>query len=209
MSSRRSRRAGSRTSTVLSRYIRSSRKRFSRVSEVTSALVAEMSRTSTLTVRELPTRFSSPVSRTRRSFACWVSGMLAISSRNRLPPSASSKAPMRSCFASVKAPLTWPNISLSKTPSERPPALMHKSGRPARGEMACSRRATTSLPVPCSPVMSTFASLGPARAISSGASSLRSRLSSSRRRLRRSARPSSTCVRRVASSRALSKGFST
>ncbi|MEI2659906.1 MAG: hypothetical protein V9G11_08225 [Bifidobacterium adolescentis] len=42
---------------------------------------------------------------TRRSFACWLSGMLPISSRNSVPLSASSKRPARSALASVNAPL--------------------------------------------------------------------------------------------------------
>ena len=93
--------------------------------------------------------------------------MLPISSRKSVPPSASSKQPMRSVFASVNAPFTWPNSSLSNTPSdERRRRSPRRSGRAARGEAAWSQRATTSLPVPCSPVMSTFASEGATRSIS-------------------------------------------
>ena len=58
--------------------------------------------------------------------AAWPAGSrgtFAISSRKSVPPSASSKRPTRSALASVKAPFTWPNSSLSKTPSESPPAL--------------------------------------------------------------------------------------
>ena len=64
--------------------------------------------------------------RTRRSAAraaAWpaaASGTLAISSRNSVPPSASSKRPTRSARASVNAPFTWPNSSLSNTPSDEP-----------------------------------------------------------------------------------------
>ena len=68
-------------------------------------------------VRDEPTRSISPDSRTRSSLACCRRGTLPISSRNIVPPSASSKRPMRSVRASVNAPLTWPNSSLSKTPS--------------------------------------------------------------------------------------------
>ena len=85
--------------------------------------MAETMRTSTWRVRDEPTRSNSPVSSTRSSFGCWLSGTLAISSRNSVPPSASSKRPTRSVFASVNAPFTWPNSSLSNTPSDRPPAL--------------------------------------------------------------------------------------
>ena len=84
-----------------------------------------------------------------------------------MPPSASSKRPTRSALASVKAPLTWPKSSLSKTPSDRPPTLTVTIGRVARGDTACSACATRLLPVPFSPVMSTLASDGPTRAITS------------------------------------------
>jgi hypothetical protein len=46
--------------------------------------------------RDEPTRSNSPVSSTRRSLPCWLSGTLAISSRKSVPPSASSKRPTRS-----------------------------------------------------------------------------------------------------------------
>ena len=140
-----------------------------------------------------------------------------------MPPSASSKRPARSALASVKAPFTWPNSSLSKTPSESPPALTVRSGLPARADAAWSAAATVPLPVPFSPVTSTFASEGPTRsiisstgciagasAISSGRPSSRiARFSASSLCVWRSARPSSTCVRRVARRRALSHGFCT
>ena len=56
-----------------------------------------------------------------------------------MPPSASSKRPTRSALASVKAPRTWPNSSLSNTPSETPPAFTvdHRPRR-ARSTTACS-----------------------------------------------------------------------
>ena len=116
-----------------------------------SALVAEMIRTFTRRVREEPSRSNSPVSITRSSLACWLSGTFAISSRKSVAWSASSKRPTRSALASVKAPRTWPNSSLSNTPSETPPELTITIGRDARLDMACSARATTPLPVPFSP----------------------------------------------------------
>ena len=61
--------------------------------------------------------------------------MFAISSRNSVPPSASSKQPVRSAFASVNAPFTWPNSSLSKTPSD-------EAARVDRDERPCRARAT-------------------------------------------------------------------
>ncbi len=65
---------------------------------------------------------------------CCATGMFAISSRNSVPPSASSKRPTRSFFASVNAPLTWPNISLSNTVSARLPMLTVTRLRSRRGE---------------------------------------------------------------------------
>ena len=80
-----------------------------------------------------------------------------------MPPSASSNRPTRSVFASVNAPLTWPNSSLSKTPSDRPPAFTVTRPLPARADTAWIACATVPLPVPFSPVTSTFASDGPTR----------------------------------------------
>ena len=80
-----------------------------------------------------------------------------------MPPSASSKRPTRSVLASVKAPFTWPNSSLSKTPSDSPPALTVTSPLPARPDTAWIACATVPLPVPFSPVTRTLASDGPTR----------------------------------------------
>src|SRR5881409_2129294 len=106
MSSLRSRSGGRRTSTVLRRNNRSWRNLPAVASAWISEFVAEMTRTLTRCVLEEPTRSNSPVSSTRNSFACCGSGRFAISSRNRVPPSASSNRPTRSSFASVKAPFT-------------------------------------------------------------------------------------------------------
>ena len=64
-------------------------------------------RTSTRRVLDEPTRSNSPVCSTRSSFACCDSERFATSSRKSVLPSASSKRPTRSVFASVKAPLLW------------------------------------------------------------------------------------------------------
>ena len=109
-----------------------------------------------------------------------------------MPPSASSKRPTRSARASVNAPFTCPKSSLSKTPSEIPPAFNVTSGRPARPEAACRARATTPFPVPFSPRMSTLASDGPTRAIISSTGRIEGDCamidgSGSRRRMRFSA----------------------
>src|SRR6267378_2201210 len=164
MSSRRSRRGGTCTSMVLMRKSRSCRKRPETTSWRRSALVADTTRTSTRRVIEEPTRSNSPVSRTRSSLGWRLIGTLAISSRKSVPPSAISKRPKRSALASVNAPRTWPNSSLSKTPSESPPALTVIRGLLARAERACSASATVPLPEPFSPVTSTLASEGTQRA---------------------------------------------
>ncbi len=60
-----------------------------------------------------------PYSTTRRIF-CWNGGdMWAISSRNSVPPLASSNLPCRVSSAPVKAPFSWPNSSLSNSASEK------------------------------------------------------------------------------------------
>ena len=101
--------------------------------------MAETSRTFTLRVFDEPSRSNSPVSITRSSFCCWVSGTLAISSRNSVLPSASSKRPTRSALASVNEPLRCPNSSDSNTPSAMPPALTVTIGRLARGRHGVQR----------------------------------------------------------------------
>ena len=121
----------------------------------------------------------------------------------------------------MKAPRTWPNSSLSKTPSETPPEFTMTIGRDARLDTACSARATTPLPVPFSPRIRTLASDGPTREITwstpciDGDSAMifgmpsprRSEFSASSRCPLRSAWLNSICVRTMASSRALSQGF--
>ena len=64
-------------------------------------------------VRSSPTRSSSPSWRTRSSLAWSSSGISPISSRNSVPPSASSNRPARSRTAPVNAPLACPKNSLS------------------------------------------------------------------------------------------------
>ena len=56
-----------------------------------------------------------------------------------VPLSASSKRPMRSVRASVKAPFTWPKSSLSKVPSGSAPVLTATSGIAARERQRVQR----------------------------------------------------------------------
>ena len=99
-----------------------------------STLVAPIRRTSTWTVALPPTRSKAPYSTTRRSRSCTARLVLAISSRNRLPPSASSKRPRRCRTAPVNAPASWPNSSLSRSVSGQRRAFSLISGRSQRGE---------------------------------------------------------------------------
>ena len=85
--------------------------------------------------------------------------MSPISSRKMVPPSAASKSPFWSRWAPVKAPFTWPNSSDSRSVSVSAPQLSATNGWPRRGLRAWSARATSSLPVPDSPVTSTVAAL--------------------------------------------------
>ncbi len=77
------------------------------------------------------------------------------SSRKRVPPWATSKSPFFRCLASVKAPDSWPNSSVSSRVSVMAPQLKLTKGLSARGESAWMARATSSFPVPLSPVTRT------------------------------------------------------
>ncbi len=75
-----------------------------------------------------------------------------------MPPAACSKRPTLVATAPVKAPFSWPNSSDSSSCSGSAAQLTATKGLPARGEPWCRRCATTSLPVPDSPVISTVVS---------------------------------------------------
>ena len=129
--------------------------------------MAATTRTSTLVGREAPTRLISPDSSARRSFACRSRGSSPISSRKRVPPSASSNAPLRAFTAPVKAPFSWPNSSLSMSSLEMAAQLTGMKGLSARSERVCTARATSSLPVPDSPKIATAAVDGATRSMRS------------------------------------------
>ena len=61
----------------------------------------------------------------------------------------------------------WPNSSLSISSDGIAAQFTSINGRSCRGETAWMARATSSLPVPFSPVMSTRAAVGPTLSISS------------------------------------------
>ena len=71
-------------------------------------------------------------SRNRSSFACSADAISPISSRNTDPPSADSSNPRFCCRASVKAPRSWPNSSLSSNVSVSAEQVMFMNGRAAR-----------------------------------------------------------------------------
>ena len=66
----------------------------------------------------------------------------------------------------MKAPLRWPNSSLSIRFSGRAPQLIATNGMSARRLWSCTARATSSLPVPVSPRISTVELVGATLAIS-------------------------------------------
>ena len=120
--------------------------------------------TSTRRVRDDPRRSNSPVSITRSSLFCWLSGTFAISSRNSaLIGELEAADAIRLCIG--KSARTWPKSSLSNTPSDTPPELTTTIGLDARLDTEWRARATTPLPVPFSPSTRTLASDGPTREI--------------------------------------------
>ena len=97
--------------------------------------------------------------------------MSPISSRNSVPPWASSNLPALACWwAPVNAPFSCPNSSLSRSSRESAAQLTATNGSSARGSSRWIARATTSLPVPLSPRSSTVAPLGAARRATSSTS---------------------------------------
>ena len=81
----------------------------------------------------------------------------ATSSRKIVPPLAISNAPGFSFTEPVNAPFSWPNNSFSRISLGSAAQLSAKKGPLERSLLLCSARATSSLPVPDSPRMSTLA----------------------------------------------------
>ena len=83
-------------------------------------------------------------------------GSSPISSRNSVPPSALSTSPGLFDTAPVKAPRTWPNSSDSSRFSGIAPQLTARNALSRRSDSSWMPRATSSLPVPLSPLTSTL-----------------------------------------------------
>ena len=119
-----------------------------------------MNLTSLLSVSLEPTRENVRSWRNLSSFTCTGIVRSPISSRNSVPPSAASARPMRRSRASVNAPFSCPKSSDSTSASGSAAQLRTTNGRSLRCESPCIACATSSLPVPLSPRISTVAPLG-------------------------------------------------
>ena len=122
-------------------------------------LVAASTRTSALSVFEPPSRWYSRSCSTRRNLACTDGLISPTSSRKSTPPAACSIRPGRAASAPVKAPFSWPNSSDSSRCSGSAAQFRATNGPSLRGEPRWMKRATTSLPVPDSPVSRTVVSV--------------------------------------------------
>ena len=115
MSSRRSRNGGTSIGKTLSLKNKSSLKLPFSTSFLRSRFVAASILTSTFLVFSSPIRSNSFSCNTLSNLLCNSKGISPTSSRNKVPPSASSNRPTRSRCAPVKDPFTWPKNSLSKS----------------------------------------------------------------------------------------------
>src|SRR5439155_144773 len=117
------------------------------------------------------------------------------SSRNKVPLSTSSKRPTPRSVAPVNAPRSCPNISDSTRSFGMAALFTHTNRFAARPLWRWIAEATSSLPVPDSPVISTRASVGATRAIRARTSSMAGLTPTSG-----SAWPSASCRRRFSAS---------
>ena len=89
---------------------------------------------------------------TRSSLTCIERGISPTSSSISVPRCAVSNRPFLVWWASVNAPFMWPNSSLSSRFSGSAAQLTETKGASRRGERAWTALATSSLPVPLSPL---------------------------------------------------------
>ena len=146
-----------------------------------------------------PPRFMNSFSWITRSNFAWVSWCtVPISSKKMLPPSAISNSPFFGEIAPVKAPFTWPNRLLSRSSGGRLPEWTVTNGRLRRGLRRWIAFATSSFPVPLSPVTSTFDREAATCSISAYTSCIRGDFPTSSSNLSRR----TSCSRRLRFSRA-------
>ena len=120
-----------------------------------SRLVAAMTRTFTETSSVPPILWNVPVSRTRRRFDCASGGTSPISSRKRVPPSASSKWPIFCSCAPVNEPSSCPKKAPVIRFASMAPQFTTTNFSFRRLLWLCNACATSSLPTPVSPRIST------------------------------------------------------
>ena len=101
-------------------------------------------------------------SSTRRSVTCVGGDSSPISSSRKVPPCASSMRPFLATRASLCAPLAWPKSASSSRVSGNSAQFTGTKGPFARRLRSWSARATSSLPVPLSPVIRTVLSVAAA-----------------------------------------------
>ena len=147
-------------SNTCKRYNRSSRKSPRSTAFRRSRLVAAITRMFAFDMRVPPSRWNSRSCSTRRNFACADGLISPTSSRNSTPPEASSICPGLVCSAPVNAPRSWPKSSDSRSGSGSAAQFTATNGPRLRADARWMNRATTSLPVPDSPVKSTVVSVG-------------------------------------------------
>ena len=123
-------------------------------------LVAAITLTSVFSTLDEPTLRYSPFCSTLNSRACVSFGSSPISSRNNVPPLASSKYPFLSPMAPVNAPFSCPNNSALMVPSGMAPQFTARYFPVFLRLFWCIILGMTSLPTPLSPVISTARSVG-------------------------------------------------
>ena len=124
-----------------------------------SSLVAAMMRTSAFLSLLPPVGLYRLASKARSSICCTSNGRLPISSRNNVPPAASSQTPNLLLSAPVNAPFSCPNSSDAASSFDSRPQSTAMNGLPARLLLACIFSAMCSLPVPLSPNIRTLMSV--------------------------------------------------
>ena len=122
------------------------------------------------------------------------SSMVETSSRNRVPPSASSNLPGFLSTAPVNDPFSCPNSSLAISSWGMAPVCTATNGPSAILERAWMARATSSLPVPLSPMT---------RTVESPAAAMRTRSNTASIDADRAVMPSKVCASILLAARSL------